>query len=144
MSIESNNQAIQRAFRKALANIDKVEQDGMIRLLEWGVEECFKAHKDYGYQRHLEMGDSYGWMLLHNGVEVRRKLFAEGAEAEGNANTSLDYVKAKLPQNGWVGVVLAGMNPPTYFSVAYEFKVMRTAIRDLKSQQFSNFFKPIK
>lgn len=142
MSLRGNEQAIRRAFKKALGNCNKVIDKGLIDLLEFGVQQCLKNH-DIRHQMHLKTGDSYGWMLLHNGAEVRRKLFAEGAEAEGNANSSLDSVKARLPQVGWAGVVLAGVNPPKYFNVLYEFLPMRQAVKDLKAEDFNKYFKPV-
>ena len=141
---KSNAKKINALFKKAIGGVNQSCTDGMIELLEAGVQYCFDAH-DSRHHRHLEMGDSYGWLLLKDGREIRRKLFAEGAEAQGNANQALNEVKAKISTSnaGFMGIILAGMHPISYFNVKFEFYVMRRGMRDLTDVDFNRIFKPI-
>lgn len=140
---EDNAKKIADAFARATVNIDATIKNAMIGLLDWGVTLCLQEH-DTVHQKHLEVGDSYGWLLLHNGVEIQRELYYEDPSAEGNANEALDRAKGRSSTSGWVGIVLAGLKPETYFNVLYEFIPMRAAIRDLKHEDFSKYFKPMK
>lgn len=138
----SNKAKIISAFAKSYVNAHMAMQQGLERLLNLGVEYCLKNH-DARHQRHLQVGDSYGWLLMHNGEEIKRRIYAEGAEAEGNASSSLDWVKGIMPQDGYVGIILAGVDPPEYFQVLYEFVPMRQAIKDIKAEDFNRYFKKL-
>ena len=47
-----------------------------------------------------------------------------------------------LPSKGWVGVVMAGLEPANYFSVRYEMGMLDFAIQMTK-QNFFQYFKKI-
>ena len=136
---ESNQKKIEAAFTTATTRMNQNIMVGFTELLNAGVDYCLAEH-DPQHQRHLETGDSYGWVLLYNGSEVNRRIYAEGRAAEGNASRALDKVKSSCPSTGWVGVVLAGVKPATYFNVRYEFIPMRAGIRDLKAEDFDSIF----
>ena len=143
--VSVNKKKINALFKKAVVGVDKSCVDGMTQLLEAGVRYCLGAH-DMRHHRHLEMGDSYGWVLLKDGKELKRKLYAEGAEAQGNASTALNEVSRgnAVATLGYTGIVLAGMHPITYFNVKFEFYAMRQGMRDLSAEDFKTIFKPIK
>lgn len=136
---ESNRKAIENAFTVSRTRMNENITAGFVELLNAGVAYCLSEH-DVQHQRHLETGDSYGWVLLYNGSEVGRRIYAEGRTAEGNAGRALDKVKSSCPATGWVGVVLAGVEPATYFNVKYEFIPMRAGISDLKAEDFDAIF----
>jgi len=140
--IDSNNRKIDDAFATAKRRMNESIRIGFTELLEAGVNYCLEAHDPF-HQRHLETGDSYGWVLLYNGSEVSRSIYAKGREAKGNASKALDAVKGSCPSHGWVGVVLAGMEPVNYFAVKHEFVFMRSGIQDLKAEDFDRIFKPM-
>lgn len=76
------------------------------------------------------MGDSYGWLLMHDGRPVCYEITAGGdlaVEAQSNAHAALMAVSREAKQTGWVGIVLAGMHKDTepYFEVDYEEDILR-------------------
>lgn len=127
---------------------------GLERLLTAGVEFCLDEH-DENHQRHLETGDSYGWVSFYNGKEMNRQIWAKGRAAEGNASLCLDKMASLARPVGFDGFVVAGMalsgesqqtpkNSSTrYFRWTYEFIPMREAIADIKGLDFSQYFSRI-
>jgi len=137
-----NRKKIRDAFKKAKTEINDNLEKGLTDLLEAGVNFCLSAH-DGGHQAHLQnVGDSYGWVLVHNGKEVNRKIFGNGP-ARGNADAQLSFIASKGTKNGWSGFVLAGLQPATYFLLRYEAFVMRRGIGDLTAVDFSKYFDTI-
>lgn len=145
---EQNIKTIDEAFTKLLATGDARIRSGMEEILDLGVTFCLSNH-DQLHSHHKHMKEGYGWVLLHNGVEVSRWVM-NGIGEPGNADAALNRVAARSVNNsddvpsGWVGYVLAGLEPATYFNVMYEFIPMRQAIRDIRSYgDFENIFKPV-
>ena len=143
--VKVNKKKIDTLFKKSLEGVNHSCVDGMTKLLEAGVKYCLGAH-DQKHHRHLEMGDSYGWVLLKDGRELKRKLYAEGAEAQGNASTALNEVSKSnaVRTSGYTGIVLAGMHPITYFNVRFEFYAMRQGMKELSAEDFQTIFKPVR
>lgn len=137
---EDNANKIASAFERFRSAAELSMLTGLKAVLDAGVEYCLQEHDDL-HQRHAEEGDGYGWILLHNGSEVERKLYGTDSELMGNANDALNYVRGKSPSTGWVGIILATVKPITYFNAMYEFIPMRAGIRDLKSDDFNKYFK---
>lgn len=148
---EQNKKTIDDAFAKALAGMDMSIQLGMEKLLDAGMEYCIQEHYEnppYEELRapwhpvHAEDG-GYGWILLHNGMEVNRKLNGNNPVFMNEANEQLNQVRSKAAPTGWVGIILASLREEKYFSVMYEFIPMREAIRDIKNLDFNKYFKPM-
>ena len=137
---EQNKKTIDDAFAKALLGMDARIKSGMEELLTMGVTFCLANH-DTLHTRHKSTKEGYGWILLHDGMEVSRWV-ADGMGVTSNANAALSRVASKAT-SGWVGFVLAGLEPANYFNVMYEFIPMREAIRDMKHLDFENIFKPV-
>lgn len=149
-----NETKIKSAFAKSIDNTNMAIRRGYESILSQGVRLCLDLH-DEKHQRHLESGDSYGWVLCHNGQEVSRKLYTENKENIGNANAAIDFLVSANTQQGWRGIIVAGMfslmddsdshisDPGRYFLWRYEFIPVRAAIRDLTQDSFSKYFKPI-
>lgn len=142
--VQSNAKKIDAMFKRAVKGVNQTCTAGMEELLEAGVQYCLDAH-DAKHHRHLEMGDSYGWMLLKDGKEVKRKIYAEGAAAQGNASSALSEVRRGIyaDTSGYIGIVLAGMKPITYFNVRFEFYAMRRGMNELTGEDFARIFKPV-
>lgn len=138
--VEDNANKINAAFERLRSAAELSFLTGMKAVLDAGVEYCLQEHDDL-HQRHAEEGDGYGWILLHNGHEIERKLYGTDSELMSNANNALSYVIGRASNSGWVGIVLATVKPVTYFNALYEFIPMRAGIRDLKSDDFSRYFK---
>lgn len=142
--VNQNRRTIDKAFRIMRKDVDTTCRNGMIDLLELGVRYCLESH-DSQHQHHLDTGDSYGWSLVKDGAEIKRKIYANGGSAIGNASSSLDEVirHGSLP-SGYVGVILAGMHPVHYFAVRFEFYAMRRGMGELSAEDFNKYFKPVK
>lgn len=157
MSYRENQKKIEGAFAAALSRMDSVIIAGMSSMLDAGMDYCMQHHDDvveggrrYHLEHHEQMKDSYGWALFHNGFEVMRKIHPapglsskDGREVKGRASDALTAIRTEIPMTGWVGVVLASVVPVSYFKLKAEFKVMRLATKDLKNDDFANYFERI-
>lgn len=151
---EDNARKISEAFAKFQADAESSFRNGLEAVLDKGVELCLEEHKKNPihpkdierttewHSVHVERG-GYGWILGHNGMEVKRKVYGDDSELTAKANEQLSYVLGKSAKEGWVGIILASLEPETYYNVLYEFIPMRAAIRDLKSEDFNKYFKPM-
>lgn len=138
--LEDNANKIASAFERFRSASELTMLTGMKAVLDAGVEYCLQEH-DNIHHRHADEGDGYGWILLHNGNELERKLWGTDSDLRNNASEALTYVKSKTSSEGYVGIVLATVKPVTYFNALYEFIPMRAGIRDLKSDDFTRYFK---
>lgn len=138
--MEENANKIASAFERFRSASELTMLTGMKAVLDAGVEYCLQEH-DVRHRHHADEGDGYGWILLHNGTELERKLWGTNSDLRNNASDALTYAKTKASSEGYVGIVLATVKPVTYFNALYEFIPMRAGIRDLKSDDFSKYFK---
>lgn len=138
--LEQNKRVIEEAFAKALLNMDERIKSAMEEMLTMGVTYCLANH-DAFHARHKSTKEGYGWILLHNGMEVSRWT-KDGMGVTSNANEALSRIASRASV-GWTGYVLAGLEPATYYNVMYEFIPMREAIRDMKHLDFENIFRPV-
>ena len=138
--LEDNANKIASAFERFRSASELTMLTGMKAVLDAGGEYCLQEH-DNIHRRHADEGDGYGWILLHNGNELERKLWGTDSDLRSNASDALTYVKSKASSEGYVGIVLATVKPVTYFNALYEFIPMRAGIRYLKSDDFSKYFK---
>ena len=138
--MEENANKIASAFERFRSASELTMLTGMKAVLDAGVEYCLQEH-DNIHRRHADEGDGYGWILLHNGNELERKLWGTDSDLRSNASDALTYAKSKASSEGYVGIVLATVKPVTYFNALYEFIPMRAGIRDLKSDDFRKYFK---
>lgn len=135
---DRNSQTITAAFTRFRQTTDERFRIGMERLLGFAVQAALEHHDDR-HQNHSLLGDTYGWVLFHDGVEVSRNIVGHG---DGDVTERLGTVPHW--DQGWCGIVMAGMNPVGYFDVIYEFVPMRKAIADLKQNGLSSsYFKRI-
>lgn len=135
---ETNSQTISAAFARLRQSSEDRFRIGMERLLDFAVQAALEHHDD-SHQQHLLLGDTYGWVLFHNGVEISRSVVGSG---DGDVSSRLTEVSHTT--KGWCGIVMAGMQPMGYFNFLYEFAPMREAIADLKQNGLSSsFFKRI-
>lgn len=135
--VSRNNAVIGKAFSRLSKSKDSVIEKGMKDLLESAMLYAIGAH-DQNHWFHKSTADTYGWMLLHDGVGVAHKV-NEGRHGEGQAYASLMAVSREVPQKGWVGVLLAYMGKPMYFVVEYEEEIL-WATRNVTKENFRLFF----
>jgi hypothetical protein len=137
---KANQQIIKNAFARLSLSKDEVIRAGMYGLLEDAVQIALEAH-DEKHQSHIELGDTYGWMLVHN-HKIEEIAVVSTADNRGKATRQLRAKLKDLPSKGWVGVVMAGMQPANYFSVRYEIGMLDFSMQMTK-QNFFQYFKAI-
>lgn len=137
---KANQQVIKNAFARLKLTKDEVIRAGMYGLLEDAVQIALDAH-DERHQSHIELGDTYGWMLVHN-HKIEEIAVVSTADNRGRATKQLRAKLKNLPSKGWVGVVMAGLEPANYFSVTYEMGMLDFAVQ-MTEQNFFQYFKAI-
>lgn len=137
---KANEQVITNAFARFRAATDEVIRSGMYGLLEDAVQIALEAH-DERHQSHIILGDTYGWMLVHN-RKIEEIVVVSTSDNRGRATKQLKAVVKDLPSKGWAGVVMAGLEPANYFSVIYEMGMLDYSLQITK-QNFSQYFKKL-
>lgn len=137
---KANQQVIKNAFARLKLTKDEVIRAGMYGLLEDAVQIALEAH-DEKHQSHIEFGDTYGWMLVHN-HKIEEIAVVATSDNRGKATKQLRAKLKDLPSKGWIGVVMAGMQPANYFSVRYEIGMLDFSMQMTK-QNFFQYFKAI-
>lgn len=137
---KANEQVIKNAFARLRETKDEVIRAGMYGLLEDAVQIALEAH-DERHQSHIELGDTYGWMLVHN-RKIEEIAVVSTSDNRGKATKQLRAVVKDLPSKGWAGVVMAGLEPANYFSVIYEMGMLDYSFQITK-QNFSQYFKKL-
>lgn len=137
---KANEQIIKNAFARFSANKGEVIRRGMYGLLEDAVQFALDIH-DERHQAHIEIGDTYGWMLVHN-HKIQEIAVVSTADNKGKATKKLRSKLAKLPAKGWAGVVMAGLEPANYFAVTYEVGIINNTAAMTK-QRFTQYFTEI-
>lgn len=137
---KANQQVIKKAFARLKLTKDEVIRAGMYGLLEDAVQIALEAH-DEKHQSHIEFGDTYGWMLVHN-HKIEEIAVVATSDNRGRATKQLRAKLKDLPSKGWIGVVMAGMQPANYFSVRYEIGMLDFSMQMTK-QNFFQYFKAI-
>lgn len=136
----SNESVIERAFARLASSEEKIVRDGLRRTLDEAVRYALAIH-DGRHRRHIESGDTYGWVIIHDGVSVQLAVNARG-EAIGDVTARLLRMEGRVRRTGWVGVVMAGMNPPSFFALDYEMDVMHDTV-SMTERTFAEKFKPV-
>lgn len=134
-----NSKTIEKAFKRFMDAEKETITSGMYGLLEDAVKVALDLH-DEEHHKHLEIGDTYGWLLMHNG-SVIEAVVVSLPENEGEALDKLQEEAAFVTETGWVGIVMAGMKP-NYFSVRFEEEVLDETIQITKDN-FFDYFKAI-
>ena len=137
---KQNSDVIKNAFKAFKDNKDEIIRAGMYGLLEDAVQMALDAHDDK-HKSHIEIGDTYGWMLVHNG-KIEEIAVVATDKNEGKATQMLKAKKKDLPKKGWIGVVMAGMEPASFFSVIYEMGMLDYSLQ-MTEQNFFQYFNEI-
>lgn len=138
MNLESaNNKVIENAFAGLLAKKDDAILNNLRSILPKAVNYALTSH-DAEHANHVLMGDSYGWAIVHNGQVVEQDVVAAGGE-QGNASEALAEVARSVGSSGWTGIVMAGMQPASYFAFDYEVGILISA-SSFTEQEFSKHF----
>lgn len=136
---EQNNKTIKSAIANFKKSVSEGFQKGMENLLDYAVQYALDSH-DEGHQQHLQQGDSYGWALYHNKKLVSYKIFSQVAKRNNALYSELKNVEIPSPKC-WCGVVMAGMDPISYFSADYELNILALTKEEIQAN-FYSYFKP--
>lgn len=136
-NIKQNSQTIGNAFARLRRMEEEVIRRGMYALLEDAVQIALDLH-DENHQAHIEIGDTYGWVLIHNG-KIEELAVVSTPQNEGRATEQLRDIVGKVRGTGWVGVVMAGLEPANYFSVTYESNLLYYTFQEIKQDFFKYF-----
>lgn len=135
-----NEKVIKKAFERLAKSKDTSIRMGMYRLLERAVKAALELH-DETHQSHIELGDTYGWMLVVNGRIDKIQVKSEGDKV-GQASQMLRTYESKVHDTGYVGVVMAGMQPANFFTINYEKGILESTIQVTK-YNFNQYFTKI-
>ena len=138
-----NERVIKQAFER-LAGVKHYSMIGVLKsLLPNAVQFALDFHEmgPDPHGGHLESGGNYGWLIVYNGQEVAREIYTT-SNNEGDVNEQLNEIISKVPNKGYVGIVMAGMRVPTYFSEDFERAVVEATIQ-FTEQNFFRYFKQI-
>jgi hypothetical protein len=72
-----NEKVIAKAFERLAASKESSLRKGMYQLLDDAMNTALELH-DETHQSHIELGDTYGWMLVINGTIDKIKVKSEG------------------------------------------------------------------
>lgn len=149
MSLKSaNDRKIKAGFKRLGLRKDTIIEDGMKRLMDNAMMFALAAH-DHDHWFHKTTDNSYGWLVLHDGVHVAHRLNT-GRHGEGDAYSELMRASESAPKTGWVGILLADMgevrdNPRGkfyIFQLDYEIGVLELTRQDIE-KEFHTYFKPL-
>lgn len=150
MSLQGNNKAIDRMFRGVSQKSRIATEISMKETLKNAVLDALAAHESHEWgvtstgkvrqPLHLILGDTYGWMLVHNGVEIAREVIYNHRDDAGRADLALNTILSGVSSSGWVGVVMASMEPLKYYSVNLERQFLNMSA-DQAVKRFSKLFK---
>ena len=137
-----NNRTIDSAFKRFASDKDEIIKSAMYGILEDAVQVALSLHEDDGeHEQHLVIGDTYGWLLMHNG-HIEEAVVVSTPNNEGDTLEQLREEAAFITERGWVGIVMAGMRAGiTYFSMRFENKVLNRTIKITKDNFFEYFKK---
>jgi hypothetical protein len=134
-----NEKVIAKAFERLAASEESSLRKGMYQLLDDAMNTALELH-DETHQSHIELGDTYGWMLVINGTIDKIKVKSEGDKV-GQASAMLRTYVSKVPQRGVAGIVMAGMQPANFFTINYEKAILESTIQITKQNFFQYFSK---
>lgn len=135
-----NEQTIRRAFSDFAIDKHKRVLEGLEGLMRDAVMFIYEQHRVDGHENHLEYGDTFGWAIYHNGQLLKKKV---NTGMEISDFSVSDELEARLANSkGYVGIVMAGMDPKTIFWYSHEEKYFEVA-KNMIMAEFDRFFTEI-
>jgi hypothetical protein len=135
-----NEQTIRRAFSDFALYKHMRVLEGLEGLMRDAVMFIYEQHRVDGHENHLEYGDTFGWAIYYNGQLLKKKV---NTGMEISDFSVSDELEARLANSkGYVGIVMAGMDPKTIFWYSHEEKYFEVA-KDMIMAEFDRFFTEI-
>lgn len=137
MQVKRNDKTIMKAFNGLQHNKHNHLIAGMKGLLQDAVMFIYEQHRVDGHMNHLEYGDTYGWALYYNGQMIDKKINSGPEVSDFSVSDELDSRIAA--SKGYVGVIMAGMNPAAFFWEKHEIPYMELTA-DMIAAEYLRFF----
>lgn len=120
-----NEKKIERAFKRLFNLSDSVFRKAMEDMCKEAMQYALELH-DERHSLHTKIGDSYGWVVLHDGAVVSSDVNAgQGFDNHEDFHNGIKTaIPAEYSSKGWVGVIVAGMSAIGYYSVDFENDVL--------------------
>lgn len=135
-----NEQTIRRAFSDFAIDKHKRVLEGLEGLMRDAVMFIYEQHRVDGHENHLEYGDTFGWAIYYNGQLLKKKVNTGTQISDFSVS---DELEARLANSkGYVGIVMAGMDPKTIFWYSHEEKYFEVA-KNMIMAEFDRFFTEI-
>lgn len=106
---QENAQKITAAFQKLTQRKDLLCVTALTKAFNEAMEYALQIHEAKGWEGHLEHGNDYGWMVVHNGVKVAEG-YHEGVEEDGIVRVGLNSLAWVTKHTGWEAILMAGMD----------------------------------
>lgn len=136
-----NETIIQNAFERLRKAEQSAARNALREALANAMEWALLSH-DEEHQKHIVLGDNYGWAVVHDGEIVDMDIKAHHGK-EGSAKKGLSDIASSCKGQGWVGILMAGMGSKSdYYSVNYEMDILNSTM-DFTRDNFSKFFRKI-
>lgn len=137
MQVNRNNKTITKAFNGLQHNKHNHLVAGLKGLLQDAVMFIYEQHRIDGHTNHLEYGDTYGWALYYNGQMIYKKINTGPYVSDFSVSDELESRIAA--SKGYVGVIMAGMNPAAFFWEKHEIPYMELTA-DMIAAEYLRFF----
>lgn len=141
-----NNKTIENAFRRFAANEAFAITDGIKALMDAAVMHALRVHEERYLHNHLETGDSYGWAVGRQGQCIAMKVnqWDDLPNTNAKITNKLREMAERLSssKNKYVGIVMAGMKPASYYNVEFEEDVLDDTMHMIESD-FDRYFQEI-
>lgn len=140
---EKNNKIIENAFKRLAATEHLTIVGGLKAILDAAVVFALQRHKERGLPAHQESGDSYGWALGYQGQCVAIKVTVGTIYSDKSVREMLESAVMRYSsQNKYVGIVMAGMDPPQFYKLEHEEEILND-VMDLVAGDFDRYFHKI-
>jgi hypothetical protein len=103
-----------------------------------------QRHREKDLGSHLETGDSYGWALGYQGQCVAIKVTTGKNYSEDSVYDTLkaEIIKHSTSVNRYVGIVMAGMDPPQFYKLEHEEEILADTM-NMVAGDFDRYFHKI-
>lgn len=123
---KKNDKVISKSLSLLKQRVETASKEAFGDLLIEALNIAMERHEVMGLEAHLGgVDESYAWVILHNGMVYKSYVYKNGG-ALHYASMAQNMAKFQAEmQNGWCGVLIAGMSPAGYFKVEREVEILK-------------------
>lgn len=147
-NMKDNEKKIRRLLEGSKLTKDIFLINLLPKVMHEAIEDALDIHKNQNHTLHLEIGDSYGWVLAKDGKNIAMEVFGEHGAVKGQyldgesrvaSAVSSELVKmASSSGAGWHACLMAGMSTLNgefdYFSTRFEIDVLEMTSDMVKTE----------